>query len=201
MQIAIAGEGVTDLAVMRRLVLEAGLAVGRIYWGEGRTGKYGLDRNIAGWAAGARFGSPIFVLRDLDQDAPCASALRGRLCSDEPAAFVLRIATKAVEAWLIADRDRLAKALSVSPTHLPNDPDSCEDPKAAIIAAARKSKSAAIRRSLPPRPTSGRKEGDAYAATLIDFVGKQWRPMIASGASDSLARTRRALAKLSLVSR
>ncbi|TVQ56621.1 MAG: hypothetical protein EA355_06430 [Rhodobacteraceae bacterium] len=82
--VTIAGEGRLDLAILRRLCVDAGLAVARVVWGEGRTGKDGLDQRLAGWAAGAAFGSPFIVLRDLDDDAPCAADLRARLMPDPP---------------------------------------------------------------------------------------------------------------------
>lgn len=197
MGVRLAGEGVVDLAIMRRLLVEAKLPLGPVFWGEGRnTGKDRMAERLRGWAAGAAHGAPFFVLRDLDHDAPCAGALRARLLPEPPAGLVLRIAVRAADGWLIADRERLAKALSAPVSALPADPDACADPKAAIIAAARKSRSSLVRKGVPPRPESGRRQGADYAETLIAFARETWSPAEAALRSDSLRRARERLTAL-----
>lgn len=197
MGVRLAGEGAVDLAIMRRLLEEAGLPVGPVVWGEGRnTGKDGMAKRLRGWAAGAAHGPAFFVLRDLDRDERCAGALRAQILPSVSPRLVLRIAVRAADGWLIADRERLAGALSIAPASLPADPDGCSDPKAAIIAAARKSRSSLVRRGVPPRPESGRRQGEDYATTLIAFAREEWRPADAAHHSDSLRRARRSLADL-----
>jgi len=199
MGVRLAGEGAVDLAIMRRLLEEAGLPIGPVVWGEGRnTGKDRMTERLPGWAAGATFGAAFFVLRDLDDDAPCAGALRAHLLPAAQPGLVLRIAVRAADSWLIADRERLAEALKVSPAALPAEPDACADPKAAIIAAARKSRSSLVRKGVPPRPESGRKQGEDYAETLIAFVREAWSPAEAALRSDSLRRAKAGLADLRL---
>jgi len=199
MGVRLAGEGAVDLAIMRRLLEEAGLPIGPVVWGEGRnTGKDRMTERLHCWAAGAAHGAAFFVLRDLDDDAPCAGALRAQLLPAAQPGLVLRIAVRAADSWLIADRERLAEALKVSPAALPADPDACADPKAAIIAAARKSRSSLVRNGVPPRPESGRKQGEDYAGTLIAFVREAWSPAEAALRSDSLRRAKAGLADLRL---
>lgn len=197
MPVDLAAEGPTDLAVMRRLLVEAGLDEGEVFWGEGRnTGKQGMTSRLQGWVAGAAVGRRIFVLRDLDHDAPCAGALRAALPPHDAPGLLLRVAVRQVEAWLIADRDRLAQALHVDPQRLPADPEAHPDPKQAIMEAAARSRSRAIKRGLPPRPGSGLRHGDDYAETLIGFARSTWSPRAAALRSDSLRRALLRLAEM-----
>jgi hypothetical protein len=193
LEVHIAGEGRMDLMALRRLLRDAGLTPGRSLWGETSTGKQGMAGRFRGWAAGAAFGPPIIALRDLDKDASCPSDLRLRLAPPPTPGFLLRIAVRSVDAWLLADRDRLAAHIAVRPTHLPPDPESCADPKAALCEAARRSSRRAIREGLPPREGSGRRQGPDYVDVLGEFIASKWSPAEAAARSESL---RRAMARI-----
>lgn len=196
-EVALAAEGALDLAILRRLCAEAGLAPGDAYWGDARrTGKQGMTKQMRGWAAAASHGRPFLVLRDLDRDAPCAGALRAGLLPNPPPLMVLRIAVRAAEAWLIADREALAALLSVRPGALPAEPDACDDPKAALVAAAARSRSRAVLTGIAPRPGAGRPVGPDYTAEMIRFVSRSWSPARAEAHSPSLARARRRIGEL-----
>lgn len=197
MAVALAGEGPTDLAIMRKLMAEAALDAGDVLWGEGRTtGKPGLLQRLRGYAAGARDGRAFFVLFDLDQDAPCASGRVQALGVAADPHLCLRIAVRAAEAWLIADRAALAEHLAAPVRRLGGDPDTLPDPKRTIIDACAHSRRKQIRNGIQPRPRAGRAEGPDYVDILADFVARTWSPERAAGVSDSLARSRRALARL-----
>src|SRR3954471_10845125 len=99
-------EGPLDEAVVRRLAHEAGLSVGAVY---GKNGKGRIRRQLHGYNNAAQH-NPWLVLVDLDQEN-CAADLRN-LWLPEPASFMcFRVAVRAVESWLLADRERIAEFL------------------------------------------------------------------------------------------
>lgn len=193
MQVNLAGEGLLDIAVMRRLLRDAGLSPGTIYHGEGRrTGKVSLNHRLPGYCEAAKR-APWFIMRDLDHDADCAPELLNRLAAERPRGLCFRIAVREAESWLIADRERLARHLGVRPGSLPSDPDRDPDPKRTIVDAARRSTRRTIRERVPPRPAAGRPTGEGYAESLAAFIDDTWRPTEARVASDSLDRCLRHL--------
>ncbi len=103
------------------------------------------------------------------------------------------IAVRAVEAWLLADRERIANLLAVSQAKIPLRPEELEDPKQTLVDLARRSRRRTVRDGLVPTKTSGRQVGRDYNELLTDFVVNKWRPSDAARRSDSL---RRALACL-----
>ena len=110
-----------------------------------------------------------------------------------------RIAVREVEAWLLADRERIASFLGVSPARVPRDPDGLDDPKLEMVNLARHSSRRVIRKEMTPRPGSGISIGPAYSLRLIEFASKPdvgWRPEVAAGHSRSLRRCVAALRTL-----
>lgn len=185
-------EGYTDEAVIRSLCHSVGLEVANVY---GRKGKDFIDRQLAGYNNAARF-SPWLVLRDLNRDADCAPQLVHCLLPKPAQHMMFRIVVRKVEAWLLADVESCARYLSVSQSVITADPESLDDPKAALIELARRSKSRTIREDMVPRPGSGATEGPAYASHLAEFARRHWSPVSAGGRSDSLARCLRRLQDL-----
>jgi len=184
--ITLAVEGVTDEAVAKRLLLEAGLEPGPVY---GRGGKRTLDERLAGYNNAARFSSWL-VLRDLDDDAPCAPDLRRKLLPNPAQRMRLQIAVHAIEAWLLADGESLSDFLSVSRTRVPDSPEVVLHPKRVLVELARRSRRRAIREALVPAPGTTARVGPGYAAALIEFAAQHWRPHVAASRSESLARLR-----------
>jgi hypothetical protein len=116
--LSVAVEGVADAALAERLCAIAGHSViGSPYIANG---KGRLDTKIAAYNKAAAY-SPWFVLRDFDHDHPCPSGLREKLVPTQSAGMVLRIAVRTAEAWLMADRERLAAFLSVRIQKIPTD--------------------------------------------------------------------------------
>jgi hypothetical protein len=110
-----------------------------------------------------------------------------------------RIAVREVEAWLLADQERLSTFLKVATARVPSEPEAEHDPKRAMVDIARKSRKREIREDMVPRPGSGRTVGPAYASRLIEFVSHPttgWRPDIAAKRSDSLRRCLACMRKL-----
>jgi hypothetical protein len=186
-------EGPVDEVVLRRVVAEAGRDIETIYVTEG---KANLIRRLPGFNSAARFDSWI-ALVDLNA-AECPAALR-QSCLPAPSNRMLfRVAVRAIESWLLADRERVADFLSVSVDRVPTDPDGEVDPKRTLVNIARYSRRGAIRRDVVPTERAGRRVGPAYEARLIEFVVDQtkgWRPSAAAARSDSLRRCLAALAQ------
>jgi len=81
-----------------------------------------------------------------------------------------RVVVRAVEAWLLADRERLSALLSIPSTRIPREPEAVVDPKRIIVELAMHSRQWAVREDMVPRPGSGRAVGPAYTSRLIEFV-------------------------------
>lgn len=188
-------EGPVDEAVVRRLILDVGAEPGPIY---GKNGKHHLQKHLKGYNEAARH-TPWMVLVDLDYDAHCAPPFRAEWLPSAASHMCFRIAVRAIEAWLLADCERVARFLSISVSHVPRDPEAVDDPKAVMVNLARRSRKRGIREDMVPRPESGRKIGPAYVSCLIEFVEDKvtgWRPDVAARSSDSLKRCVRCLQRL-----
>jgi hypothetical protein len=188
-------EGWLDEVVLRRLIRETGGAPGTIYGGNG---KQHLLRSLSAYNQAAHF-APWAVLIDLDSDADCAPLVLPDWLPNPAPHMCCRVVVREVEAWLMADRERLAAYLSVPVSRLPTAPDSVADPKQVMVNLARQSRSRHVRADMVPRPESARLVGPAYAARLMQFVEdltNGWRPEVAAAASDSLARCMRRLREL-----
>jgi hypothetical protein len=190
--VSAAVEGLVDEAVAKRIITEAGAIPGPVY---GKNGKAGLRDRIAGYNKAAAH-VPWLVMIDLDQEEDCAPDLRRAWLPVPAARLCFRIAVHEVEAWLLADRENLARFLSIPVGRVPTNPESILNPKEEMVRLAGLSKSRDIRQDMCPRPGSGRSVGPAYSSRLIEFVAvsaNRWRPAVAQTRSDSL---RRALACL-----
>jgi len=182
--IAGAVEGVTDEAILRRLVEFAGGAVSAVHV---RNGKTNLRARVRGYNQAARF-SPWMVLVDLDSDVYCAPMLRAQWLADPHPRMCFRIAVRAVEAWLLADREAIARFLAVPLARVPRGPEGVQHPKGAMVSLASQSRKRGIRMDMVPRPGSGRTVGPAFTSRVIEFATMGWRPDVGAQASDSLRR-------------
>jgi hypothetical protein len=185
-------EGDTDAALIRRLGTEWGLPIATVHV---KGGKHNIRSRISGYNAAARL-SPFVVLVDLDTEHDCAPELIQEWLPEREPRLCFRVAVRAMEAWLLADRERVARFLRVPRARIPSDPETLRDPKRSLVDIARASSSRDIHEDLVPRPGSGRAVGQAYSSRLIDFIRDDWRPSIAAAESDSLARASAALKKL-----
>ena len=149
--------------------------------------KINLTRQLDGYNNAARR-SPWLVLRDMDTDAECAPLLLKALLPDPASHMHFRIVVRAIESWLIADREEISRFLSIPIEHAPRDPDQLEDPKNTLVNLARKSRSRRIREDMVPRPDGHVKIGPAYTSRIIEYAESYWRPHEAAKHSDSLRR-------------
>lgn len=192
LMLAGAVEGLVDEAVLRRIADHIGASVHAVY---GRNGKPALLQRLEGYNRAAQF-SPWLVLLDLDEDDQCAPPYRVALLPRPAPRMCFRIAVRETEAWLLADRERLAGFLAVALSKIPSNPEGIRDPKRNMVDLARQSRRREIREDMVPWPGSGRTVGPAYTSRLIQFAldnKNGWRPEVAARSSDSLARCLRRL--------
>jgi hypothetical protein len=95
------GEGLSDEAVARKIIIAVGGVPGlsrlRPFAG---AGKNSLDNRLSGLNAGLQFRRPpILVLRDLDHDAGCPAELVSNLISGRHPNLVLRVCVRETESW------------------------------------------------------------------------------------------------------
>lgn len=190
--ISAAVEGLVDEAVVQNLIIHAGATPGPVY---GKQGKQYLREKINGYNNAAKR-TPWIILVDLDREHDCVPPMRSSWLV-QPAVFLcFRVAVREVEAWLMADSERLAAFLGVGRTRIPADSEKLDNPKTAMVDLARNSRRRAIREDMVPREKSGRQVGPAYTSRLIEFVTKFWRPDVAVRRSDSLKRAINCLKRL-----
>ncbi len=185
-------EGLLDEAVAQKLIAHVGATPGEVYGKQGKA--YIIQRLPAYNRAAQRY--PWFVLVDLDLDADCAPQLRAQLLPQPARLLCLRIAVRAVEAWLMADKEAISRFLSVPLNRIPSNPEMLQQPKKEIVAIARNSRRRDIREDMVPRPESGRSEGPAYTLRMIEFVQDHWRPDIAANSAPSLKSALECLKRL-----
>jgi hypothetical protein len=188
-------EGLLDQAMFERLVRFVRGEAGPLH----RTdGKGRLLARLRGFNQAARL-TPWFVLVDLNGDEKCAPPFRRRWLPSSERLMCFRVAVRAAEAWLLADRDRFSAFLDIPPERMPERPDSVSDPKRTLVNLARRSRRRDIREDMVPRAGSGRAVGPLYTSRLIEFVHdarRGWRPGVAARASESLDRSVRDLRRV-----
>jgi hypothetical protein len=190
----LAVEGLLDEMVLRRMLADAGIEVLAVH---GHSGKPHLRKCIDGYNRAAQFGNWI-VVADLD-DEPCAPTMVRRWLPKRGQGMCLRIAVRAIEAWLLADHMALARYLAVSPILVPRQPDALSQPKQAMVVIAAKSRQRQIRDGMVPDQGSGRTIGKRYNSILAQFARQTnggWNPKRAARNSDSLRRALRAISAL-----
>ncbi len=185
-------EGYPDEEALRRLIAHVNGTVGTVL---NKGGKIRLDE-ITPSLNGAAKGTAWTILRDLDHDANCAPTLVAEKMRRPSRYMCYRVPVRELEAWMLADRERIATFLGVDISKVPLDPEALDDPKRKVIALARRSRKREIQRGMPPREGSGRAEGPAYASLLGQFAREHWRIDMAQRRSNSLARCVRAMKDL-----
>jgi hypothetical protein len=191
-------EGIIDEALLRRICEHVGTQAGTVY---GKSGKIYLLQRLPGYNNSARH-RHWAVLLDLDNDGACAPEILPVWLPLPSALMALRVAVRELEAWILADQERIAGYLAVRPAEVPANSDVLDHPKEFVIELARRSRRSDIREDIVPRPGSGQSVGPAYASRMIEFLhGREdgWRPEIAARSSDSLRRCLEALQRLSIL--
>jgi hypothetical protein len=195
-RIAVVAEDLLTQAVLHKCISEV-LPAYSVARTDVKGGRGNVQRELGAYATLAQV-MPVFIGVDLDND-DCAPTLLGgwgRLPPQEE--FLLRVAVREIEAWVLADEKRVASFIGAAPNDVPKRPDELADPKRSLLELARAHAGSELKSDLVPRnydalyPRIGR----AYNLRLCEFVAKKWRPHVARKKSPSLERALVALEKL-----
>ena len=137
--------------------------------------------------------TPHLLLTDLDVAVCAPELIREWLGGAAHPNFMLRVAVREVEAWLLADGHNMADFLGLAPSALPANIEAVAEPKEEIVRLASTSPDPEIRDNLAPRPGSTATTGRLFTRSLIGYVRDRWDVNAAAGNADSLARALRAL--------
>jgi len=137
--------------------------------------------------------APHLLLTDLDVAACAPELIHDWIGGALHPNFVLRVAVREVEAWLLADVANMADFLSLAPTDLPANIENVAQPKEEIVRLASRSPDPEIRDNLAPRPGSTATTGRLFTRSLIGYVRDRWDVSAAAGNANSLDRALRAL--------
>jgi hypothetical protein len=190
----LAAEDVPSLAVGRKLLEEQrNLSIYRCKNGRG----YGnLKKQTPSYNKMGANGLPVLMLTDLDAD-PCPSAKITSWLGRAPSrGFLFRICMREVEAWLLADREAMARFLTIPEQKVPSAPESLSDPKASLIELA-KASPRKIRIGLTPIGSA--KIGPEYNELLERFIADLWSIDRAATRAPSLQRARNRISKLAIL--
>lgn len=175
-------EGVLDEAVVRKILVVSSLDAASFYLESLPAFKTKL--NSFNQAARHR---PWFALCDLDEDECAPGRVRDFLAYPAPG-MCFRIAERAVEAWLLADRASIARFLSVSRDLVNPEPERLPAPKSHLVSLARRSRSRAVREGLVPEEGDSRRVGPEYTLLMSEYARERWSPLRAAKKSQSLRR-------------
>ncbi len=140
---------------------------------------------------------PVLLLTDLDNH-PCAPALIDEwLTGPRHPDFLLRVAVREVESWLLAAESGLSNYIGVGGRCLYDAPEALKDPKMELLKLAWSCPRREKREAIVRRDSNGRLlQGPAYNAILGDFVYQGWQVKNAVRACPSLKRLINALEAL-----
>lgn len=194
--VTLATEDALSEAIGRRLLAESPLASAHVL--SHRRNGFGylrsqMDswREMAGWHV-------VLLVTDLDTFA-CPPALiqdwSGRR-QGLPDNLLLRVAVREIESWVLADHEAVRQLIGRK-GKLPPEPDLLPDPKQYLLKLAT-SASRDVRDDLVgwKGRDAAASQGVAYNARLTEWVRSAWSPARAAERSPSLARARKALARL-----
>lgn len=139
---------------------------------------------------------PVLLLTDLDT-RPCAPELLAEwLNKPKHPNFLLRVAVREVEAWLLASSPELRKFLGIRREFDFPNPEALADPKMELLKLSESSPKRQLRESITRREDGNLKQGPAYNSTLAEYVNNDWNLSTAADKCESLRRLLAALTSL-----
>lgn len=191
----VVAEGALEIPVAKRLLKEVGIDFSSAHFIDkgGRTRFWPSLQKLH--AACASIGT-IFALGDLEGERCAPALIKKHVKEPLHRAFVVRIAERMLEAWLLADAERIAAFLNAPVAKIPAQPDREHQPKRVIVNLARQYGTRALVEDLVPEAGLSGIVGPGYTLRMHDFIERSWRPTAAQNRSPSLARALRALARL-----
>ncbi len=183
--------------LLRRLVRERPVeyAVGPVF----KRGGFGYLRKRSSAFNNMAKACPVLLLTDLDQ-RPCApDLLQDWLTQPKHKDFLLRVAVREVEAWVLAADATFGNFLGLRRECKISEPEALPDPKAELLKLASTCLRRDVRDALVRRDTNGNlKQGPAYNSTLAGYINEAWLPDVAAARCPSLKKMLNALAALEL---
>ena len=199
MYITLAVEDRLSEAVAKRLIADYAPDL-QVFQTLGLRGYGYLRRNLPKLDEIARYLRPALVFTDLDNPASCPPALiqnwtQGIGLSPN---LLFRVAILEIEAWLLADRDGIARWMSLADRRrIPANPESIVDPKRTIIELANRSRNRQLRRAIVPgRGIGANRIGPSYNEKMSEFATHHWNPAAARRSAPSLNRAIARIAEL-----
>lgn len=150
----------------------------------GKRGNAYIREKLKGFNAASVY-LPHIILTDLDRKACAPGLLEEWVNFKMNPNLLFRIAEKEIEAWILADREAVARFLGVSVTKIPSDTQSIPDPKVHIINLARSSSKRTIKDIIPNGTST---QGPGYNSILSDFILNYWNPERAARNNRSLQK-------------
>jgi hypothetical protein len=147
-------------------------AVGPVF----QRGGYGYLKKQAAAFNNAAKGCPFLVLTDLDEYACPPELIAEWLTVPKQRHFLLRVAVREVESWLLGDAPGLSQFLGLRQPIAVSQPEALEDPKRELLQASMKCPRRTMRDALVWHDEkSGRLfQGPDYNGALAPFVNGQW---------------------------
>lgn len=181
--------------MLRRLLAErpVAYAIGAVF----KQGGFGYLKKQSPAFNNMAKACPVLLLTDLDR-RPCAPELLGDwLKSPKHPDFLLRVAVREVEAWLLACDTELREFLGLRRVLNFPEPEILGDPKAELLKLAADSPRRDLREAIVRWDRGGNlRQGPAYNSTLALFVDQKWHSETAGAKCPSLGRMVNALSAL-----
>lgn len=143
----------------------------------------------------AHNGLPTLLITDLDRAVCPPGMVESWSPENRHPDFLIRIAVREVDAWLLADRERFSEFLRVPLKRLTHHPEELADAKQEVLQLAARSRRADRRRIAPPQGSRAT-IGPEYNPLLGEFVRDHWSLDDAMTRSESLRRADEALCRL-----
>ena len=181
--------------VLRRLLRERPVeyAIGPVYKQSG----FGYLKKMTAAFNNLAKACPVLLLTDLDKRSCAPELIADWLKQPRHPEFLLRVAVREVEAWLLACDTHLGQYLALRQTCSFPAPETLHDPKLELLKLAESSAKRTIREAVTRRDVGGNLcQGPAYNLTLAAFVDQLWKPNHAAFKCQSLKRTIKALERL-----
>ncbi len=147
----------------------------------------------------AALGQYTLILTDLDQE-PCAPEIIRQWFFPSkdmkilPTEVIFRIAIRAIESWVLADRKAFADFMGIPMANFTDSPDDLPRPKQYLLNTIRsKGKKKWHQEMLPKNNAS---IGSMYNEKICNFIKEKWSAQRAARVSPSLSRTINTLCNL-----
>lgn len=132
---------------------------------------------------------PVLMLADGDQDACVVRQVKSWMPPHPSEKFMLRLAVREAESWILADREGLSTFADVNVAVIPGQPDLLPNPKETLLAVIRRSRRRILKDEMLPGRRSTASVGLGYVLHLTEFLAEHWSLERAAACSPSLSRS------------